>query len=295
MFKQKFAFSLVVFCWQAAISLWFLLFFIDFLDFFLNGFPNPIIVLYRSSFLFSQWKFFELYVRLVLLCFLCRRHDFCNEHMTSQPLQICFLFIRSCNFNLSACVTSFFALSGASFFFNRMINFLVSLDLLHSEKGLPHFEIDFLFTFFQRDKVKSLCVTLNEGYLRASNRGSRNVYRFFDRNITYQPSIKRRTFLSFFITFLRLQIYKAIAAIFLQSASYVFNFFELFFFRNGFPNWLIVRFRSKFLFSQGNFFELYVKTFPAMFFFISSSRFMLRPYDVAITSNLFFCWIVYAI
>ena len=32
-------------------------------DFFLNGFPNPFIVRYRSSFLFSQWKFFELYVR----------------------------------------------------------------------------------------------------------------------------------------------------------------------------------------------------------------------------------------
>ena len=32
-------------------------------DFFLNGFSNPFIVRSRSSFLFSQWKFFELYVR----------------------------------------------------------------------------------------------------------------------------------------------------------------------------------------------------------------------------------------
>ena len=32
-------------------------------DFFLNGFPNPFIVRSRSSFMFSQWKFFELYVR----------------------------------------------------------------------------------------------------------------------------------------------------------------------------------------------------------------------------------------
>ena len=32
-------------------------------DFFLNGFLNPFIVRSWSSFLFSQWKFFELYVR----------------------------------------------------------------------------------------------------------------------------------------------------------------------------------------------------------------------------------------
>ena len=32
-------------------------------DFLLNGFPEPFIVRSRSSFLFSQWKFFELYVR----------------------------------------------------------------------------------------------------------------------------------------------------------------------------------------------------------------------------------------
>ena len=32
-------------------------------DFFLNGFPNPFMVRSRSSFLLSQWKVFELYVR----------------------------------------------------------------------------------------------------------------------------------------------------------------------------------------------------------------------------------------
>ena len=47
--------------------------------------------------------------------FLFRRQGFCYNHMTSQPLQICFLFISSCNFNLNACVTSFLTLSGASF------------------------------------------------------------------------------------------------------------------------------------------------------------------------------------
>ena len=54
-FGQKFAFSLVVFCSNAAISLRFLLFFFQFfgLDLFLNGFSNPFIVRSRSSFLFS--------------------------------------------------------------------------------------------------------------------------------------------------------------------------------------------------------------------------------------------------
>ena len=35
----------------------------------------------------------------LLLVFLFRRRDFCYDHMTSRPLQICFLFIRSCSFN----------------------------------------------------------------------------------------------------------------------------------------------------------------------------------------------------
>ena len=61
---NKNSLSLVVFCSHPAVSLWFFCFF-DFLDwiFFQNGFPNPFIVRARSSFLFSQWQFFELYVR----------------------------------------------------------------------------------------------------------------------------------------------------------------------------------------------------------------------------------------
>ena len=35
----------------------------------------------------------------LLLVFLFRRQDFCYDLMTTQLLQICFLFIRSCNFN----------------------------------------------------------------------------------------------------------------------------------------------------------------------------------------------------
>ena len=48
-----------------------------------------------------------------------------------------------------------------------------------------------------------------------------------------------------------------------------FDFLDRSFFLNGFPNPFIVRSRSNFLFSQWKFFELYVRTFPAMFFLIS--------------------------
>ena len=135
MFEQKFAFSIVVFCSHAAISVWFLLFFRFLeLDFFLNGFPNPFIVRSRPSFLYSQWKFFELYVRSCRAVFLFRRQEFYYDHMTSQPLQIFLLFIRSCNFNWFACATSFFTLSGASFFLFIWVNkFLVTRDIRHDD------------------------------------------------------------------------------------------------------------------------------------------------------------------
>ena len=61
---------LVVFCPHAAFWHWFSVFFYFFyLIFFRNGFPNSLIVRSRSGFLFSKWKFFELYVRTCLLCF----------------------------------------------------------------------------------------------------------------------------------------------------------------------------------------------------------------------------------
>ena len=41
--------------------------------------------------------------------------DFCYDHMTSQTLQICFLFIRSFNFNWSACEWSEFFLQFKEF------------------------------------------------------------------------------------------------------------------------------------------------------------------------------------
>ena len=67
-----------------------ILFFFDFLDcFFLNGFLNPFMVRSRSSFLFSQWKFFELYVRFAIFVTTLWRHNhfksaFCSfVHATS--------------------------------------------------------------------------------------------------------------------------------------------------------------------------------------------------------------------
>ena len=91
-----------------------------------------------------------------------------------------FLFIRSCNFNWIACVTSFFALSGASFLFMRVLKFLVTLDTSLSRMTSSIWNW-LLFTLIQRDKVKWVCVTLNEGYLRSANRGSKNVYRFYSK------------------------------------------------------------------------------------------------------------------
>ena len=60
MFEQKFVFSLVVFCYHAAISLWFLLVFLVLgSEFFLNGFLNPIIVPSRPSFLLESNLYFS--------------------------------------------------------------------------------------------------------------------------------------------------------------------------------------------------------------------------------------------
>ena len=66
-----------------------------------------------------------------------------------------------------------------------------------------------------------VCVTLNEGYLRAVNRGSKNLYGFSIKIYNIAFNEKTNFFGLSFYCFLRLQIYGAIAAIFWQSASYV--------------------------------------------------------------------------
>ena len=133
-----------------------------------------------------------------------------------------FLFIRSCNFNWIACVTSFFALSGASFFVHARDKIFGHTWLTSLSKMTSSIWNWLLFTLIQRDKVKWVCVTLNEGYLRSANRGSNNI-QIFNQNITDQPSMKRRFFWCLFYCF-RLPINESIAAIFWQSASYIYRF-----------------------------------------------------------------------
>ena len=123
MFEQKFAFSLVVFCSHAAISLWFLLFCRFFgSDFFLNGFPNPFIVRSRSSFLFFPWSFFTS--GLVLLCFSSVVAIFvttiwCHNHFKSA-------FCSSVHaISTEMRVTLFFALISWAIFFVHMRDFLL--------------------------------------------------------------------------------------------------------------------------------------------------------------------------
>ena len=60
-----------------------------------------------------------------------------------------------------------------------------------------------LFTFIQRDKVKWVCVTLNEGYQRAANRGRKNLYGFFNQNKNISALNEKKNFfgLSFYCFF----------------------------------------------------------------------------------------------
>ena len=79
-------------------------------EFFLN-------VSFFSFSLFNSRKAIaEAVIGLLLVFYSFSRHDFCYDNMLSQPLQICFWFIRSRNFNCIEHVTSFCTLSGSSFF-----------------------------------------------------------------------------------------------------------------------------------------------------------------------------------
>ena len=121
------------FCSHATISLWFLLFFRFFgSDFFFKRFFQSILVHSRSSFLFSQWKFFELYVRTcpAMFFFISSSRFLLRPYDVTTTWNLLF-FIRLCNFNWSACVTSFFALSGASFCSFAWLNFWSHLTYLN--------------------------------------------------------------------------------------------------------------------------------------------------------------------
>ena len=77
------------------------------------------------------------------------------------------------------------------------------------------------------------------------------------------------------------------------NLTLIFTVFSIFFwigfFLNGFTNPFIVRSRSISLFSQWKFFELYVRTCPAMFF-ISSNFFSLYP---CLLLFRHFAWIIF--
>ena len=77
LFEINFHFSLVVFCSHVAFSHWFSVFLkILCTWFFLNGFPNSLIVHFRSGIFCSQWKFFELYFRTCPAMFLKYKENF---------------------------------------------------------------------------------------------------------------------------------------------------------------------------------------------------------------------------
>ena len=77
LFEPNFYFSLVVFCSHSAFWHWFRFFFNFLIWFFRIGFPNSPIVRSRSSFMFSQWQFFEMYVRTCpVMIFTCRINFF---------------------------------------------------------------------------------------------------------------------------------------------------------------------------------------------------------------------------
>ena len=84
----------------------------------------------------------------------------------------------------------FFAHCGASFFVHLRDQIFGHTWLTSLTKMISSLSSWLLFTLIQRDKVKWMCVTLNEGYLRAANRGSKNVYRFIIK--IYYISIERK-------------------------------------------------------------------------------------------------------
>ena len=97
LFEPNLSFSPEVFVhmWHFDIDCFFILFYLSCFE---NGFSNSLIVRSRSSSCLVNENYLNCTSGLVLICLLFSRQDFCYDHMTSQ-LQICFLFIRSCNIN----------------------------------------------------------------------------------------------------------------------------------------------------------------------------------------------------
>ena len=161
----------MVFCSHAAISLWFYCFFNLERTFFLNGFPYPFIVRSRSSFLFSQWNFFELYVRTCPAMFLYFVAIFVTTIWRHNHFKSAFCsFVHAIPSELRA--WRHFSLLVASFICSlAWLNFWSHVTYLTLKNDFLTLKLT-LFTLIQRDKVIWVCVTLNEVYLNAANSGS---------------------------------------------------------------------------------------------------------------------------
>ena len=183
----------MVFCSHAKISLWFFTVFFQFFgsDFFLNSFPNPFIAHSRPSCLCEPNFDFSLLVFLftcgilaLIFCFFKYFYLICLKMVfpihSLSVLGLVFLF----------CQLSVVRVFFCSF---AWLNFWSHLTYLTLKMTYSLWNW-LLFTFFQRDKVKSVCVTLNEGYWRAAKR-QQKLIQIFNQNVTYQPSMKRRNFL----------------------------------------------------------------------------------------------------
>ena len=99
----------------------FLLIFGFFICIFTKWFSQFIDSPFLVFFLFSYWKVWIVSNLSCYVLFLFLRQHFWYDHMTSQSLRSCFLFICSCSFNWVARVTSFFTLSGESFFSREQV------------------------------------------------------------------------------------------------------------------------------------------------------------------------------
>ena len=114
------------------------------LDFYLIGFPNPFIGHFSSSFLLSQWKFLELYVRTCPAMFfyfvvkILVTNIWHRKHFTSAFCS----FVQAISTELRACC-HFSLLVERAFLFIRVIKILVTVDLPHAQKWLAYLEIDF--------------------------------------------------------------------------------------------------------------------------------------------------------
>ena len=135
---------------------------------------------------------------------------------------MCFLFIRSCNFNWSVRVTSFFCAYWSESNRNKNLDDVITktrrrpiisplewvlsfawlkfwshVSLSLSKKNFLNLKLTFIY-FSSRDNVKWMCFTLNECYLKAAKGGSNNLSRLLIK--IYHPSLQWKDYFLVFFT-----------------------------------------------------------------------------------------------